>query len=123
MAQRTTTQTAPSRSVLSPPSYQPMAAILVDNPFDHPDWIFEPKFDGLRVLVRFDGRELTLLSRNDQPQNFQFPDVAEALRAALPRPTVVDGEVVCFDASGRTSFRELQQRFHLKDAAEVQARA
>jgi len=101
----------------------PMLCTLVGEPFDNPDWLFEPKFDGLRVLVRFDGRELTLLSRNDQAQNFQFPDVAEALRAALPRPMIVDGEVVCFDERGRTSFRALQQRFHLKDAAEVRARA
>jgi ATP-dependent DNA ligase len=62
-----------------------MAATLVDQPFDHPDWIFEPKFDGLRVLVRFDGRQLTLISRNDKPQDAMFPDVAEALRDALPQ--------------------------------------
>jgi ATP-dependent DNA ligase len=34
-----------------------MAATLLHVPFDHPDWIFEPKFDGLRVLARFAGRE------------------------------------------------------------------
>src|SRR5262249_2541717 len=51
-----------------------------------------------------------------------FPDVAGALRAALVRPAVVDAEVVCLDEQGRSSFRALQQRFHLKDAGEVQAR-
>jgi ATP-dependent DNA ligase len=100
-----------------------MAATLVDRPFDDPDWIFEPKFDGLRVLARFDGRALTLLSRNGRPQEGLFPDVAAALRAALTRPAVLDGEVVCFDGEGRTSFRTLQQRFHLLDPAEVRARA
>jgi bifunctional non-homologous end joining protein LigD len=62
-----------------PDAPQPMMATLVNQPFDGPDWAFEPKFDGLRVLGRFDGRELLLLSRNGQAQNFQFPDVAEAL--------------------------------------------
>jgi bifunctional non-homologous end joining protein LigD len=100
-----------------------MAATLVDGPFDHPDWIFEPKFDGLRVQVRFDGQGLTLLSRNDKPQEGMFPDVADALRAALDRPAVLDGEVVCFDEGGKTSFRALQQRFHLTDPAEIRARA
>jgi bifunctional non-homologous end joining protein LigD len=100
----------------------PMLATLVAEPFDNRDWIFEPKFDGLRVLGVFDGRELTLLSRNGRPQNFQFPEIAEALRRALRQPAVVDGEVVSFDAKGRTSFRELQQRFHLQDAGEVEAR-
>jgi bifunctional non-homologous end joining protein LigD len=99
-----------------------MLCTLVAEPFDHPTWLFEPKYDGLRVLGRFDGHDLTLLSRNDQPQNFQFPEVAAALRASLARPALVDGEVVCFDEQGRTSFRALQQRFHLKNAAEVRVR-
>jgi len=94
----------------------------VAEPFDHPKWIFETKYDGLRVLGRFDGTDLTLLSRNKQSQNFQFPEVAEALRDTLARPAVVDGEVVCFDERGHSSFRALQQRFHLKDAAEVEER-
>src|SRR5436305_10738829 len=101
MAQRTTTRRTPGHA--APPSYRPMAATLLDRPFDHPDWVFEPKFDGLRVLARFDGRRLTLLSRNDKPQEVMFPDVAEALRAALDRPAVLDGEVVCFDDAGKTS--------------------
>ncbi len=100
----------------------PMLCTLTARAFDNPAWIFEPKYDGLRVLGRFDGRELTLLSRNNQPQNFQFPEIAEALRDSLDRPAVVDGEIVCFDAQGRSSFRALQQRFHLKNAAEVQER-
>jgi bifunctional non-homologous end joining protein LigD len=99
-----------------------MLCTLVAEPFDHPAWIFEPKYDGLRILGRFDGTELTLLSRRGKSQNFQFPDVVEALRASLARPAIVDGEVVCFDAAGKSSFRDLQQRFHLKDAAEVEAR-
>jgi bifunctional non-homologous end joining protein LigD len=105
------------------PTFQPMAATLVDRPFDHAGWIFEPKFDGLRVLVQYDGRRLTLLSRNDKPQEAMFPDVADALRTALPKPAVLDGEVVCFDDRGRTSFRALQQRFHLQDPGEIRARA
>jgi len=105
-----------------PESPSPMLASLVAESFDHPDWLFEPKFDGLRMLGIFDGKNLTLLSRNDQAQNFQFPDVEAALRAALSKPAIVDGEIVCFDQEGRTSFRALHQRFHLKNAAEVRER-
>jgi bifunctional non-homologous end joining protein LigD len=105
-----------------PDAPEPMLCTLAAEPFDNPDWLFEPKYDGLRVLARFDGDELTLLSRNNKPQNFQFPDVADALRAGLDRPALLDGEVVCFDKRGRSSFRALQQRFHLKNAAAVQER-
>jgi bifunctional non-homologous end joining protein LigD len=99
-----------------------MLCTLVAEPFDNPAWIFEPKYDGLRILGRFDGRELILLSRNQAAQNFQFPDIVEALQPSLTRPAIVDGEIVCFDAHGQSSFRMLQQRFHLKDAREVEAR-
>jgi ATP-dependent DNA ligase len=122
-ATKTSRRPAGPRRATLPDVAGPMLCTLVGEPFDNPNWLFEHKFDGLRVLVRFDGQELTLLSRNDQPQNYQSPDVAEALRAALPRPMIVDGEVVCFDEAGRTSFRALQQRFHLKDTGQVRARA
>jgi len=105
-----------------PPQPTPMLATLVAEPFDNAAWIFEPKFDGLRVLAHFDGEELTLLSRNNKPQNFQFPEIVAGLQADLKQPAIVDGEVVCLDENGRSSFRLLQQRFHLERASEVQAR-
>src|SRR5207248_1620364 len=83
---------------------------------------FEPKFDGLRILGRYDGDKLMLLSRNQASQNFQFPDIVAALEGSLRRPLIVDGEVVCFDERGQSSFRSLQQRFHLTRANEVQSR-
>ena len=105
-----------------PESPVPMLCTLVDRPFDSPDWIFEPKFDGLRILARFDGRDVTLLSRNNKPQKSRFPEIAEGIRASLDRPAIVDGEIVCFDEHGRSSFRALQQRFHLEDAEEIRRR-
>src|SRR5207244_5410468 len=120
--------TGPSRrgkalaSPAMPSAPAPMLCTLVAEPFDNPAWIFEPKYDGLRVLARYDGRELILLSRNQASQNFQFPDIVKALENSLTRPVIVDGEVVCFDEHGQSSFRSLQQRFHLKNAREVEAR-
>lgn len=105
-----------------PDAPAPMLCTLVDAAFDSPDWTFEPKFDGLRVLARFDGDTLTLLSRNNKPQESRFPEIVDGLRQALRSPAIIDGEVVCLDASGKTSFRALQQRFHLDDAAEIRRR-
>ena len=67
------------------PEPSPMLCTLVDEAFDSPDWTFEPKFDGLRVLARFDGDELTLLSRNNKPQEARFPEIAEGV-AGRARP-------------------------------------
>src|SRR5262245_3730187 len=115
----TATLPRPARRPALPAVPELMLATLVDPSFDHPDWVFEPKFDGLRVLGRFDGRRLTLVSRNGKRQEAMFPDVAAALRASLKLPAVVDGEIVCLDDRGRTSFRAIQQRFHLSDPAEI----
>jgi ATP-dependent DNA ligase len=99
-----------------------MLCTLVDVAFDSPDWMFEPRLDGLRVLARFDGGDQTLLSRNNEPQESRFPEIVEGLRQALRSPAITDGEVVRLDESGKTRFRELQQRFHVDDAEEIRRR-
>src|SRR4051794_26286780 len=81
-------------SLPMPDAPAPMLCTLVDHAFDGPDWTFEPKYDGLRILARFDGRDLALLSRNNKPQEARFPEIAEGLCAALSRACIVDGEVV-----------------------------
>ena len=87
----------------------PMRAVLTDEPFSDPAWIFERKLDGVRcVAIRADGG-VRLRSRNDLSLNAGFPGVAEALAARASEPLVVDGELVAF-ARGRTSFARLQQR-------------
>src|SRR5258708_6019893 len=116
----TTRRTKPTE--MMPAEQSPMLCTLVDKAFDGPKWTFEPKFDGLRILARFDGENLTLLSRNNKPQEARFPEIVEGLRSALCRPAIVDGEVVCLDENGKTSFRSLQQRFHLDDPAEIRRR-
>lgn len=106
-----------------PPNPELMLCTLVNAPFDDPNWIFEPKLDGLRVLCRFDGRHATIVSRNGKTQDFQFPEIVAGLESSLTRPAILDGEVVCLDERGRSSFRLLQQRFHLLDEKEIRRRA
>ena len=127
-AGRTTADPSADLRGLEAPLPQPppglMTCTLVAEPFDDPNWLFEPKLDGLRVWCRRDAKgNVTLLSRNDKPQNLQFPDVVAAVGDALDRPAVLDGEIVCLDEHGRSSFRALQQRFHLEDAEEIARRA
>jgi bifunctional non-homologous end joining protein LigD len=111
-----------SATVPMPPHVDPMLCTLVAKPFDDKAWVFEPKLDGLRVIARYDGKQLSLLSRNDKPQEFQFPEIVEALRRSLKVPAILDGEIVCLDEHGLPSFRKLQQRFHITDARTVQHR-
>jgi bifunctional non-homologous end joining protein LigD len=99
-----------------------MQCTLVAEPFDDPNWIFEPKLDGLRVLCWFDGHRLRVLSRQYKAQNAQFPDLIAALQPCLPYRAILDGEVVCLDANGRSSFRLLQQRLNLQAPPVIEER-
>ncbi|MBU4213231.1 MAG: ATP-dependent DNA ligase [Actinobacteria bacterium] len=59
-----------------------------------PGLLYEPKWDGFRALVFRDGDEVEIGSRNTKPLQRYFPEVVEAVRAALPARCVVDGEIV-----------------------------
>jgi bifunctional non-homologous end joining protein LigD len=86
-----------------------MLATLVAAPFHRPGWVWEEKYDGIRLIAIKDGRTVRLITRNDKDRTADFPEVAAAL-AALPAPTLVlDGEVVVFDASGVSRFQLLQR--------------
>ena len=74
-------------------------------------YVYEPKWDGFRAIVYRDGDEVRLDSRNARPMDRYFPEVVEAVRAALPPRCVVDGEIVVA-RDGRLEFEVLQQRIH-----------
>jgi ATP-dependent DNA ligase len=95
---------------VSPP-VAPMLARRVDALPDGGDWIFEPKWDGFRVLVFRDGDELLLQSRDEKPLDRYFPELEAPLRAQLPARCVLDGELVIATAHG-LDFEALQQRIH-----------
>jgi len=70
-------------------------------------WLYELKLDGYRAIAfKADGR-VHLRSRNNKEFNGKYPEIAKALRL-MPNETVVDGEIVALDQSGRPSFNALQ---------------
>ena len=88
---------------------QPQLATLTKDRFSDPEWLFERKLDGERLLAFRDDSGVRLLTRNDRDVTGTFPEVADALRAQKADGFVVDGEVVAF-RDGQTSFSMLQQR-------------
>ena len=71
------------------------------------DWVYEVKLDGYRVLAAKSEAKLNLFSRRRNSFNTQYRLVFEAL-ADLPDNTVIDGEVVALNGSGRLDFNLLQ---------------
>jgi DNA ligase D-like protein (predicted ligase) len=88
-----------------------MKAVLWDEPFSDPGWIFERKLDGVRCLAhREGGGAVQLRSRTHRSMNGDYPELVRALEAEPCQDFVVDGEVVAFDRPGVTSFQRLQRR-------------
>jgi ATP-dependent DNA ligase len=74
-------------------------------------WLYEPKWDGFRTLVFFDGSEVFLQSRDLKPLGRYFPELEEALKKTLPGPMIIDGETVIAGDKG-LDFESLQLRIH-----------
>jgi ATP-dependent DNA ligase len=73
---------------------EPMAATLTGERFTGPEWIFERKLDGIRLLAFKNGSDVRLLSRNRLPQHGAYPSVARAVEALPVHDVVLDGEAM-----------------------------
>ena len=90
-----------------PQRLQPMLAVLTDAPFDDPDWVFESKWDGFRMVSSIAGGQVSLFSRNGKIISDSYRDVARALER-IKHDAVLDGELVALDAQGISRFQLLQ---------------
>jgi bifunctional non-homologous end joining protein LigD len=97
-----------------------MLASLADAPLVDSEFVYEPKYDGIRAIAEIAprGGGVHLWSRLGNEKTSQFPEIAGALRLwskRLKEPLVLDGEVVALDAKGQPAgFQNLQGRIHLK---------
>jgi bifunctional non-homologous end joining protein LigD len=71
-----------------------MAATLTRERFSGPEWVFERKLDGIRMLAFKDGTDVRLLSRNRLPQNASYPSFVKAVGQLPVRDAILDGEAL-----------------------------
>src|SRR6267142_5537627 len=90
-----------------PASLAPMHAELGEAPYDHPDWMWEPKLDGYRALAFISEKGVTLKSRRGLALD-AFPHLEAELARQAVNTMVLDGELVAFDAAGKPSFNAMQ---------------
>ena len=96
-----------------PDPFVPMKAVLSDQPFDDPHWIFERKLDGIRCGVVRKAGKVQLISRGGETLNDTYPEIEEDLAVHGP-DLEADGEIVAFQR-GQTSFSRLQGRMQIRD--------
>ena len=87
------------------------------------DWIYEPKYDGIRIIALARPEGVALITRNGHDKARGFPEIASALRD-FARKTggnlVLDGEIVALDSTGEPGrFQTLQGRMHVLDEPTV----
>ncbi|HVE89207.1 MAG TPA: DNA ligase D, partial [Burkholderiaceae bacterium] len=93
-----------------PAALSPMHAELGDAPFNHAEWMWEPKLDGYRVLAFVEDESVTLRSRRGLDLASDFPKLCAELRQQAVDSVILDGEIVAFDADGKPSFNAMQNR-------------
>jgi ATP-dependent DNA ligase len=71
---------------------EPMAATLTEERFTGPDWVFEQKLDGIRLLAFKKGALVRLYSRNRLPRDESYPSFAKAIAELPVRDAIFDGE-------------------------------
>src|SRR3954464_9290736 len=104
--------------------FQPMLASAGKDAPSGPAWIFEPKYDGIRIIALVTTDAVALITRNGHDKCRQFPEITNRLRElarTLRRDLVLDGEIVAVNEAGEPArFQELQGRMHLTDDTIVQ---
>ncbi len=98
-----------------------MLATPAAEPFSRPGWVYEIKYDGVRVIAERRGDEVRMLGRSGEDITSRYPEIAEALRGLVVEQLVVDGEIVAYDESGRPSFGRLQKRMLISRPRDVAA--
>ncbi len=93
-----------------------MLATLVSEPFHESGWVYEEKYDGIRILAYKEGSTVTLLSRNDKNRTEGFPNIVATIRALPASTLLLDGEVIALDRDKISRFQMLQRGGHARYA-------
>jgi bifunctional non-homologous end joining protein LigD len=100
-----------------PPAANPMLATLTSDAFDDGEWVFEPKWDGIRAIA-ICSEGTRLISRNDNDITVAYPELHGLHHQVVALDAMLDGEIVAFE-EGVPSFQRLQRRMHLRDERRI----
>ncbi len=103
-----------------PQVIHPMLATLTKDYFSSKDWLYEHKYDGIRCIAFKKNGKVSLMSRNNNLINQEYPEILEALTKEPADDFIIDGEIVALGASGISDFQLLQGRINLKQSGLIE---
>jgi bifunctional non-homologous end joining protein LigD len=113
-----------------PTKIKPMLCILVDEPFNNKDWVFEVKWDGVRSILFFHKTKgiLEMQSRNGKLITHKYPEILKTLKSSTTTSSIkcqesviLDGEIVVLDKkTGMPSFQDHQRRMNVDNSREIE---
>jgi bifunctional non-homologous end joining protein LigD len=101
----------------------PMLCETAEKPFSSPDWVFELKYDGFRMLSHGGAGPARLRYRSGLDATDRYPELTSAIRALPIADLVLDGEIVVLDPEGKPDFHALGERAQLHRTSEIQRAA
>jgi bifunctional non-homologous end joining protein LigD len=109
-----------ARGKALPATLKPQLATLVDEVPGDEGWVYELKYDGIRLLCRVDGDDVRCISRNGLDWTKKVGPVVDALASLGLHGAWLDGELIVADPNGRSDFSLLQHTLEQKRLDELQ---
>ena len=101
--------------------FKPMLLTEQDKPFDNDNYLFELKYDGMRVLAYIQKGKVELINRRGNIVTKRFPEIVEGL-SVIKENCVLDGEIIAIK-DGKPNFNMLQKRLFLKDLSKIKVQS
>lgn len=101
--------------------WKPMLLKELPKPFNHPKYIYEIKFDGIRAIIFASPKEFYIMSRNNKDLTNMYPEL-KSIQSLVTKKVIFDGEIIATE-DGMPSFSKLQTRNHLKSQDKINEQA
>ncbi|MDG5786949.1 RNA ligase family protein [Evansella sp. AB-P1] len=97
--------------------FEPISSTKIPN---EKEWIYQIKWDGVRILTYFDGKEINLRNRKQNERTHHFPELIDLPSYCNAKSVILDGEVIALNKHGHPSFREVMRRDAIRRMDRVQ---
>lgn len=105
--------------MITPKPLDPMALVMVEEPFDDPNHIAQIKWDGVRMLTYLDETGLSLFNRRKNERTANYPELQELKTQVKARSLILDGEIVALGEGGKPTFSNILRRDLAKSSDKI----